>query len=196
MAYNKTNWTPETPINTENLNKIEEGIAANDEALGNKQDKLIAGENITIEEDGTIKASGSNVINSKDIEDKENNTYSAEIIDELVQEVYSTEEQVVGTWVDGKPLYRKVIDIGNLPSSLEKVVNTGITNAIIRNMYGSAINGTTQIPLPYIFPDTSGTITNIALIVRNGGSNLHIYTGIDRSAWTGYVTLEYTKTTD
>ena len=24
---------------------------------------------------------------------------------------YSTEEQVIGTWIDGKPLYRKVINI-------------------------------------------------------------------------------------
>ena len=26
---------------------------------------------------------------------------------------YSTEEQVVGTWIDGKPLYRKVVIIDN-----------------------------------------------------------------------------------
>lgn len=57
MAYNKTNWTKETPINTYNLNKIEEGIDTNDKKLGNKQDKLTAGENITIKEDGTISAS-------------------------------------------------------------------------------------------------------------------------------------------
>ena len=35
MAYTKTNWTDTTPINTTNLNKIENGIAANDTAIGN-----------------------------------------------------------------------------------------------------------------------------------------------------------------
>lgn len=34
-------------------------------------------------------------------------------------EVYSTEEQVIGTWIDGKPLYRKVVQftIGNINTS-------------------------------------------------------------------------------
>lgn len=27
---------------------------------------------------------------------------------------YSTDEQVVGTWIDGKPLYRKVVTISNI----------------------------------------------------------------------------------
>lgn len=39
MAYTKTNWTSTTPVNTTNLNKIEDGISANDssisEMLGN-----------------------------------------------------------------------------------------------------------------------------------------------------------------
>ena len=33
MAYTKTNWTSTTPINTNNLNKIEDGISANDTAI-------------------------------------------------------------------------------------------------------------------------------------------------------------------
>ena len=30
---------------------------------------------------------------------------------------YSKEEQVVGTWIDGKPLYQKTMETTNLPSS-------------------------------------------------------------------------------
>lgn len=37
-----------------------------------------------------------------------------------VGEVYSTEEQRIGTWIDGKPLYRKVI-ILNLPKTTSSV---------------------------------------------------------------------------
>lgn len=34
MAYTKTNWTNTTPINTTNLNNIENGIEANDAKIG------------------------------------------------------------------------------------------------------------------------------------------------------------------
>ena len=37
MAYTKTNWVNNTtPLNATNMNKIEEGIAANDAALNTK----------------------------------------------------------------------------------------------------------------------------------------------------------------
>ena len=32
-----------------------------------------------------------------------------EAMKEIAKEVYSTEEQVIGTWIDGKPIYRKVL---------------------------------------------------------------------------------------
>lgn len=43
MSYSKTNWTPTTPINPSNLNKMEEGIrqnAADIENLNSNLDKL------------------------------------------------------------------------------------------------------------------------------------------------------------
>lgn len=39
---------------------------------------------------------------------------------------YSTEEQVVGTWINGKPLYRKIVEFGALPDSAGKEVNLSI----------------------------------------------------------------------
>lgn len=50
------------------------------------QRPLTAGANISIDVDNVISASGVN---------------------------YSANEQLIGTWVDGKPLYQKVYDIGN-----------------------------------------------------------------------------------
>ena len=56
MAYTKTNWTDTTPINTTNLNKIENGIAANDTAIGNlsnlntsSKDNLVTAINSVVE---------------------------------------------------------------------------------------------------------------------------------------------------
>ena len=41
---------------------------------------------------------------------------------------YSTEEQVIGKWIDGKPLYRKIVS-GNVPQGDNyPTVATGITN--------------------------------------------------------------------
>jgi hypothetical protein len=34
------------------------------------------------------------------------------------KDVYSTEEQEIGTWIDGKPIYRKVMSIGTLPKTV------------------------------------------------------------------------------
>lgn len=43
MAYNKTNWTETTPINTTNLNKIENGIEAAQTKADNAHPKITNG---------------------------------------------------------------------------------------------------------------------------------------------------------
>lgn len=42
--------------------------------------------------------------------------------------IYSTKEQVVGKWIDGKTLYRKVINFGVLPNATTKSVAHGLSN--------------------------------------------------------------------
>ena len=56
MTYNKTNWKTDDVITANSLNNLETGVSNNDTAvtelkntLPNKQDKLTAGDNITIE---------------------------------------------------------------------------------------------------------------------------------------------------
>lgn len=47
----------------------------------------------------------------------------------MSQNVYSTTEQIVGTWIDGKQIYRKVITL-NIQSSnfSSQTFNTGLTD--------------------------------------------------------------------
>lgn len=103
---------------------------------------------------------------------------------------YSTNETIVGKWINDKPIYRKVIDIGTLPNNSTKSVPTGLTNTDIRlvNVYGICYNsdGNYQAGL-------NDTYSRINLTPTN---NLNIRTSIDFSAYTGYVILEYIKTTD
>lgn len=86
MAYTKTNWTNTTPINTTNLNNIENGISANDISIGNLSDlttpatdTLVGAINSIVESgsnsngswtkyaDGTIDEWGTYTINSADV---------------------------------------------------------------------------------------------------------------------------------
>lgn len=55
-----------------------------------------------------------------------NNQVLKDYLDKLT--VYSNEEQVIGKWTNGKPLYRKIVS-GNVPESdYYPTVATGITN--------------------------------------------------------------------
>ena len=108
---------------------------------------------------------------------------------------YATSEVNTGnTWIDGKPIYRKVIEFGALPNAAGRSVNTGLSNVNeIVNVYalGKASNGT-YLVIPYI--STGATTYNIQMNVT--ANDITITTGVDRSTVTAKVILEYTKTTD
>lgn len=110
-------------------------------------------------------------------------------------EVYSTEEQRIGTWIDGKPLYRKVLSL-TTPSTTNstKIANFDKT-FIIKNYYGNAfISASNQLlPINFYFTD----VYNIATYVVNNSGE--IYMKIGSEAYRNQqatLTIEYTKTTD
>lgn len=104
---------------------------------------------------------------------------------------YSTSEEVcAGTWVDGKTIYRKTIDFGALPNNTSKSVAHGISNLdYVVKMEGIATDGDRAFPLPSAYPPDSGSDIRI---IRSGDS-IVIHTGMDRSSFTAYVTMYYTK---
>ena len=106
---------------------------------------------------------------------------------------YSTDEvKTGGKWIDGKPIYKKTIYCGALPNTTYKNVNHNITNLdIIIDCYGEARGGTARIVLP-----NASAIPANAIEVYLDGEYVVIQTGNDRSGYNGYVTVEYTKTTD
>lgn len=110
-------------------------------------------------------------------------------------EVYSTNEKKIGYWIDNKPLYRKVINLGNLPNAGEKNVQIGVSNINkIISIRGIAISSSATVPLPYFYPNTSYVQYGMGIEVH--GNNIMISSGTDRSGYIGYAILEYTKTTD
>lgn len=116
-----------------------------------------------------------------------------ENINELEKrEIYSTEEQVIGKWIDGKPLYRKVINCGSLPNNTQKIIQHNIENIdFIISCLGYAMTSTGS---GVALPSYNGIInTNLYATTQQIG----IITTGDRSSFVkSYVVLEYTKTTD
>ena len=70
------------------------------------------------------------------------------------RDIYSTDEQIVGTWVDGKPIYRKVIDT-TTPSStnVESVVASLTDEKSLISLNAFVYQTATQVlvPVPYYF---------------------------------------------
>jgi len=106
--------------------------------------------------------------------------------------VYSFLEIDTGrTWVDGSPIYRKVIDFGLLPNASSKNVAHGITTlAKVVRFYGTSGDGTYQIPIPHV--NTAGL--NVSYSAYVDQTNVNITTGgATHIAFYAYVTIEYTK---
>lgn len=127
--------------------------------------------------------------------------YSTEYINEL--NIFDANERRIGTWIDGKPLYRKVVYVSALPNNTTTSYNHGCQNIDKiwidtgkSFIYWSSTNATA--PLNYLSSAGTGTATYPAMVeIRNiGTTTFDIITGTDRSGQSAWITLNYTKTTD
>ena len=105
---------------------------------------------------------------------------------------YSTNEKLVGYWVDGKAIYEKTVSCGALPNNNTKRILHGIANidTIIDGRGVSSDNSGVALFMPFGTPTTNNNVTLVA-----NKREIVIVTGIDRTLFsTTYVTLRYTKT--
>lgn len=106
-------------------------------------------------------------------------------------EVYSTEETVVGTWIDGKPIYQRTI-IGTLVNSdYIQVTTTGDIELLI-NARGYFSDNEWYVILPRIWNNTSYYADFLKPYDRN---DVYIKSK-GHSGKTFVAVVEYTKTTD
>lgn len=104
------------------------------------------------------------------------------------EEIYSTEETRIGTWIDGKPLYRKII-IDTLPSSQDQ----GFTEIDVIPSFGVLIRGTISIDLATA---QSSFSLNQNVSIYSGGI-VKVKSATSAQANSPFILiLEYTKTTD
>lgn len=118
---------------------------------------------------------------------------------------YSTDEIIVGTWIDNRPIYRKVIDLGTLPNANTVNIPHNIDNLDrIISISGMAKSPNQNLLLPFPYGvgndafNSDGTvkINGVPINIYEEQGNIVVYTLSDRSDMTGYVILEYIKTTD
>lgn len=123
---------------------------------------------------------------------------------------YSTKEQVVGTWIDGKPLYQKTLYTDTLPSTgtafeladlsslnLDKIVSANgilvhkdLKQFVVLGNYNPNDNGIYSVSL---LPVTrAGYDDQTPIILIRSGSTGNPFTAFKEC----FVTIQYTKTTD
>ena len=110
-------------------------------------------------------------------------------------EIYSTEETKVGTWIDGKPIYRKVFTLPNISSSNKQLVNSSVPIEVsydkITKITGIATIPEGILPIPYMI----GPEQFVTCFLESNQNKIFVYcrsyTTIDIK-----IILEYTKTTD
>lgn len=139
----------------------------------------------------TIPISGK-IVDTENVEDKTSNAPSMRLVKEMTKDIYSTDEQVIGTWIDGKPLYMKVVNLGNLPDTSSKFVPHNISDIGEVIISGFGDSGTTKIPLPFANPQGAQYSVQIACNL----TDIIVDTKNNYSTYTGYAILKYTKTTD
>ena len=106
---------------------------------------------------------------------------------------YSTTEQVVGTWIDGKPIYRKVFNITNPSTSNANysLISSDLESCI--KIYGfMTTSDGLQIPVPQT--DSSSTYSVIFMNANKMLRGRFAYIGAAPSGVK--IIVEYTKTTD
>ena len=111
---------------------------------------------------------------------------------------YSTEEQVIGTWIDGKPIYRKVVTFEtsdncnithahNIVNADKLWINEGASFVYVND----PVNWKQEVVgLNWYYSDNEWTRAwlNFSAIRYRASFNIGVRTA--------YVVIEYTKTTD
>lgn len=98
---------------------------------------------------------------------------------------YSTEEKIVGTWIDGKPLYQKTIYISSFPE------NTG---SFVHNI--ANIEHVTDVSACMFVSNGGIRVFKGRAEINANNSSINITGSQGYSEYTGYSTIQYTKTTD
>lgn len=111
-------------------------------------------------------------------------------------ETYSTDEVKTNkVWIDGKPIYRKVINMGDLPSNSSKIINHNIKNIdFVTSISGLGVTSTNHYNIP--FSPNGAMFSGLSVSMRASSTEISVSANKVVSGHTVYGIMEYTKTTD
>lgn len=113
----------------------------------------------------------------------------AQILPSILDDHSTSETATAKVWIDKKTIYRKVVNFGSLPNSTTKTVAHGIASlGRIVHIYGITYDGTTYVTIP-----APSCIESWAIELSANDSSVSVTTRQDRSLFSGYIVIEYTK---
>ena len=204
---NSVKNTRETYISTNEQNFAEdqkERARRNIGAVGEETDPTVPShvKNITIQDinnwnSGTGGGGGTTSIDTLpvgSIFEYDGSTVPDGYIEVVDENEYSTAEQRIGTWIDGKPLYRKVVSQIGFSNGITSVEHniSNVDMIWIENAFMTAYGQTQMLPL-YLYNSATETDPVSAKVDK---TNFQIITNSGWGNWTVYAILHYTKTTD
>lgn len=108
---------------------------------------------------------------------------------------YSTDEQIIGTWIDSKPLYQKIFETTTPANNADTLIVELPSNCIARSFDGYILqSGYNHIPLNAYYSSAEFVCTYMQFNPDNG-----IRMKCENAQWcssTAVITVLYTKTTD
>lgn len=171
-----------TPLSAENLNTMQDNI---ENAI----------DNVSIDLDTEASTTSTNGIENQAITNYVDNQIQdvKDYTDEKAQEVYSTDEVRIGTWIDGKPLYRKTFNVNSISTSNTDLVDiTSLNYSQIVKIYGMLNTDNNQhFPIP--LTDSSANYSVIFATTTALRGRAAVGSGNFANAW---LAIEYTKSTD
>lgn len=107
------------------------------------------------------------------------------------KEMITGSSKITNETFDGKPVYCKTVNTGNLPNDATKEISSGLTPSAIKviRIEGMVYGDGDSIPLPNPHP----TVTNIISCYLRHDGKICITTGKDRTALSGFVQIYYTN---
>lgn len=109
------------------------------------------------------------------------------------RDIYSTTEQVIGEWIDGKPVYRKVYTGTLGTTGMSTVADTSDISRVVKIGGYIASAAGFRIPCPFYGSSTSYFSAAVAAAPARA---VYAYHSSNFNSGTYQIVIEYTKTTD
>lgn len=104
-----------------------------------------------------------------------------------------TETPTGGTWIDGKPIFRQVFDVGTFPTGTSAIQTLGFNYDTVIRLRGMVKKGAEISPVPVQWPSSTEPDDGHAFYADLNASGLRFGSSTELEGYQGWIVLEYTK---